>query len=485
MRWKLIIKLLSALNAILGAAMFLPLGIALFDGASDVNAFALALAVTLGVNTSAYLITRKTYSDLSHRDGFLVVTLAWASACLFAALPFWFGGYFHGFTDAYFEAVSGFTTTGSTVLTDIAATPRATLFWRSIIQWFGGMGIIVLSLAILPLLGVGGMQMFKAEVPGPTTDKLQPRVRDTAWLLWKVYVLITVSQAVLLMLGGMGGFDAICHSFTTLATGGFGTQADSFVSMHSVYLESVTTLFMFLAGVNFSLHYLTLTGKWKSYIQDGEFRVYALLLLIATLGMAILLRFSGTYDSLWTALRYASFQVVSIMTTTGFNSADFEAWSLSAPLAPLLLFMLMFVGGMAGSTGGGMKVIRLWLLVKHGYREMFRLIHPRAVKHIKINRKVVPETVLDAVIGFFVLYVMLFLFATVVMALFGHDFTTSLSAVAACLNNIGPGLGTVGPMDNFAGLQPIVKWVLIFCMLLGRLEVYTVLLLFVPEFWKK
>ncbi len=476
--------MLGALNFVLGLAMVLPLAIGMYDGSSDTGAFGLALGLTLAANGLAYLLTRNAAADLRHRDGFVLVSLAWVSVCFFGALPFWWSGLFGGFTNAYFETVSGFTTTGSTILTDIGSIPRATLFWRSIIQWFGGMGIIVLSLAILPILGVGGMQIFKAEVPGPTADKLQPRVRDTAMLLWKVYLLLTVAEAALLFSGGMSFFESVCHSFTTLATGGFGTRPDSFMSA-TPFQEGVVTLFMFLAGVNFSLHYLALTGRWKAHLRDGEFRVYSLIVFGGTALLALNLWGTNVYPSLLQALRYASFQVVSLVTTTGFNSADFEAWGLLAPFAPLLLFLFMFVGGMAGSTGGGIKIVRIWLLLKHGYRELFRLIHPRAVRHVKIGRKVVPEPVLDAVVGFVVLYLFLFVAASVVVAFFGHDIITSFSAVAACIGNIGPGLGTVGPVDNFNHLQPVIKWILAFCMLLGRLEIYTILLLLVPEFWKR
>ncbi|RJO66441.1 MAG: TrkH family potassium uptake protein [Myxococcales bacterium] len=485
MRVRLLFKLLGALNAAIGATMLLPLALALADGTPDASAFAIALGVTVAAGAAAYLANRRVNEPLSHRDGFLLVGLAWITACFFGALPFWFSGYFGHFTNAYFESVSGYTTTGSTILADIAAVPRASLFWRSLIQWIGGMGIIVLSLAILPMLGVGGMQLFKAEVPGPTTDKLQPHIRDTAAQLWKVYVIITAAEIVLLMLGGMDWFEAVCHSFTTLATGGFGTRPDSFMSTHSAFLDGVTTFFMILAGVNFSLHYLALKGDWRSYLRDGEFKVYLTILAAATLILAAFLRFGGLYSSLGEALRHAAFQAVAIVTTTGYNSADFEAWGAKAPLAPLLLFVLMFVGGSAGSTGGSIKVIRLWLVLKHGYRELFRLIHPRAVKAVKVGNRTVPEPVLDAVASFFGLYIVVFVAAAMMIASFGHDLVTSFSAAATALGNVGPGLGTVGPLDNFDHLQIPVKWVLIACMLLGRLELYTLLVLFVPEFWRK
>lgn len=484
MNWKLILKLIASLNAILGATMLVPLVLAVYDKSDDMTAFAIALPLTVILNGVVYLITRNAESDLSHREGFLAVTLAWVSACLFASFPFYFSGNFGSFTNAYFEAVSGFTTTGSTILTDIASIPRATLFWRSIIQWYGGMGIIVLSLAVLPLLGVGGMQIFKAEVPGPTADKIQPRVRDTAMLLWKVYFLLTVVECLLLWVSGLTLFESVCHSFTTLATGGFGTRPDSLMSVGPL-VEMIVCLFMFLAGVNFTLHYLALTGKFKAYLKDGEFLVYLTIIAVGTLLLTVVLLATGTYDDILTSFRYAIFQTLTMVTTTGYNSADFLLWEATAPFATMLLFLFMFTGGMAGSTGGGIKIVRIWLLLKHGYRELFRLIHPRAIKHVKVGGKVVGENVLAAVVGFIVLYMMLFVICTIIVTLFGHDFVTSVSAVAACIGNIGPGLGTVGPTSNFNHLQDVVKWILVFCMLLGRLEIYTVLLLLVPEFWKK
>lgn len=482
---RLIVKLLAALNLVLGCTMIIPLLIALILGQPDAKAFGISFGITVAVSSIAYLLTRRSRGELNHRHGFLVVSLGWITVCLFGALPFYFGGNFGGFTNCYFESVSGFTTTGSTILTKISTLPKATLFWRSIIQWYGGMGIIVLSLAVLPLLGVGGMQLFKAEVPGPVADKIQPRVRDTAKLLWRVYVIITLAEMLLLWIGGVSLFDSICHSFTTMATGGFGTKDDSVMTQFGLYGEMLITFFMFLGGVNFALHYMALKGDIKAYFRDGEFKVFAGIVAFATILIAVVLYLSDVYDSLFTALRYSVFQVVAIITTTGYNSADFESWMVAAPIVPSVLIFLMFIGGTTGSTGGGMKVIRVWLAMKHGYRELFRLIHPRAVRMVKIGGKVVPETILDSVMGFVVLYVMIFVVATIVMSLLGYDFLTSVTAVATTIGNVGPGFGDVGPLDNFNGIALTGKWLLIACMLIGRLEIYTIILLFVPEFWRR
>lgn len=483
MNWKLIVKMLAGLNVVVGSTLVIPIAIAFWTGEA-ITAFLAALGVVLLFSGLAYLLSRKGKGELTHREAFIVVAFAWLTVCLFGGLPFWFSGYFDGFTNAMFESFSGFTTTGATILPEIASLPKAILFWRSIIQWYGGMGIIVLSLAIFPLLGVGGMQIFKAEVPGPTADKLQPRVRDTALLLWKVYLLLTAAEFVLLWLAGLSAFDAICHSFTTLSSGGFGTRNDSIMSM-SPTIQAIITFFMVLAGVNFSLHYLALQGRFRQVLANGELRAYLTIFLVGAFLLVLALHRGGVYDSFWDILRHALFQSATILTTTGYNSADFEEWGTLAPLAPILLFLFMFIGGMAGSTGGGMKVVRVWLVLKHGYRELFRLIHPRAVRHIKVRDKVVNENIIQGIFGFVALYIALFLVATLILALHGHDFVTSFSAAASAIGNIGPGLGSVGPTDNYNHLEVPVKWVLMACMLLGRLEIYTVLLLVVPEFWRK
>ncbi len=377
--------------------------------------------------------------------------------------------------------MSGFTTTGSTILTDIEAMPPSLLLWRSLTQWLGGMGIIVLSLAILPMLGVGGMQLFKAEVPGPTADRLKPRIQDTAKLLWGVYALLTGIEIILLMAGGMSFFDGINHAFTTMATGGFSTRNASVGAYGSAYIEWVITLFMFLAGVNFSLHYLALRGRIGDFIRNEEFLFYSGLVMVGTI-LITLLNMGSTYPGFLDNLRFSAFQVVSIITTTGFATADYELWPV---LCQYLLVFSMFIGGCAGSTGGGMKVARILLLFKHAQVQVFRLIHPRAVRLVKLGDRPVDKEVMQSILGFFALYLGVFVAASFIMAGVGMDLPSAGASVIATLSNIGPGLGSVGPVDNFAHVPAFGKLVLAFCMLLGRLELFTVLVLVFPSFWRK
>jgi trk system potassium uptake protein TrkH len=343
------------------------------------------------------------------------------------------------------------------------------------------MGIIVLSVAILPFLGVGGMQLYKAEVPSPVPDKLKPRIRDTAMILWKVYALISLAQVLLLMIGGMDFYDALCHTFTTMPTGGFSTKNTSIAHYNSVYLDTVFIFFMILAGINFSLHYQFLRGKPLAFWRDSECRFFLGAVLVLT-GIVSINIYGSVYETLGQALRFGSFQVVSIVTTTGYATADYELWPA---MSQIILILCMFLGASAGSTGGGMKCLRVMLYFKYCYKELFSLIHPHAIKHIKIGGKSVPEDVMRSVLGFMGLYIGLFAFSSVLLASMGVDFMTSIAAVAATIGNIGPGLGMVGPVDNFAHIPYLGKWVLIWCMLLGRLEIYTVIILLVPEFWRK
>jgi trk system potassium uptake protein TrkH len=410
-----------------------------------------------------------------------IVAIGWTAIGFFGAFPFYLGAEFSTFVDAFFESVSGFTTTGSSILTDIEVVSKGLLFWRSFIQWLGGMGIIVLSVAILPFLGVGGMQLYKAEVPSPVPDKLKPRIRDTATVLWKVYALISLAQVLFLMIGGMNLYDALCHAFTTMPTGGFSTKNASIAHFDSVYFDTVIIIFMLLAGINFSLHYQFLRGKPLAFWRDSECRFFlgSVFILIAIVTFNI---YGTVYETLGHAFQYGAFQVVSIVTTTGYATADYELWPA---MSQLILLLCMFLGASAGSTGGGMKCLRVMLALKYCYKELFSLIHPRAVKHIKIGRVPVHEDVVRSVLGFMGLYVGLFAFSSVLIASMGVDLVTSVASVAATIGNIGPGLGMVGPVDNFAHIPYLGKWVLIWCMLLGRLEIYTVIILFVPEFWRK
>ncbi|WP_461209540.1 TrkH family potassium uptake protein [Desulfocurvus sp. DL9XJH121] len=482
MRWRYALFVVGAILVSIGMTMLLALGWALYYGDEGVLPLMEAIVATLAVGGGLYSVFRDPEAKpMNHREGMTIVALGWVGAALFGALPFLFAGTMPTLTDCLFESMSGFTTTGASVLSDIEAVPRSLLFWRSFTHWLGGMGIIVLSLAILPFLGVGGMQLYKAEVPGPVPDKLKPRIKDTALLLWKVYVLFTVLETVLLWGGGMDLFESLCHTFGTMATGGFSTRNTSVAAYDSVYIDVVITVFMLIAGANFTLHYNVLRGRPAIMFRDPEFRFFMGVFVVWT-GLSAFAEWGPTYEDLGSALRFSSFQVASILTTTGFATADYELWR---PLSQALLLLLMFLGGCAGSTGGGMKCMRILLLLKMAYSELFRLIHPRAVTSVKLGRTTVKPDVLSSITGFFMLFLGLFIVSSFILASLGVDVVTSFAAVVACIGNIGPGLGAVGPTDNYAHLPDMAKWVLIFCMLLGRLEIYTVIILLVPEFWRK
>ncbi len=483
MRWRYVLYVVGILVLFLGLSMTLPLLVGLIYRDQSVYSLLWSIGITIGAGGGLALICRSEGTEhISQREGMAVVAFGWSAIGLFGALPFYIGGEFPSFTDAFFESVSGFTTTGSSVLTDIEAVSKGLLFWRSLIQWLGGMGIIVLSLAILPFLGVGGMQLYKAEVPSPVPDKLKPRIRDTAMILWKVYALFSATQVVLLMFGGMSLFDALCHAFTTMPTGGFSTQNASVAQFDSLYFDIIIIIFMLLAGINFSLHYQMLRGRPLTLWRDSECRFFLAGVLVLTVAVTADTWLWGIYESIWTALRYGSFQVISILTTTGYATYDYEQWPA---MSQIILLLCMFLGASAGSTGGGMKCLRIMLCIKYCYKELFSLIHPHAVTHVKIGGKSVPEDVMRSVLGFLALYMLLFAACSVILAGMGVDFLTAFGAVAATIGNIGPGFGTVGPVENFAHIPATGKWLLIWCMLLGRLEIYTVIILLVPEFWRK
>jgi trk system potassium uptake protein TrkH len=477
-----IFHLLGFLNLILAGSMVLPLIVNWIYGESHARGYLLSMAVTGATGLLLMLIFKKSSRELSHRDGFAIVALGWVLATFFGALPYLFTGAFTSLVDACFETASGFTTTGSTMMTDIAKNPQAILFWRALTQWLGGMGIILLSLAILPLLGIGGMQLYKAEVPGPTADKLRPRMTQTARILWQVYLLISAAQVVTLLFGGMNLFDSVCHTFTTMATGGFSPKNESIEFYRSPFLEYAITFYMFVAGANFSLHYRVLKGEPLALFRDPEFRFYLAVVLFSTLLIMANLFGAGLYKSLLDCFRLALFQVVSIQTTTGYTSVDFEKWPA---FSQYLLLLLMFIGGCAGSTGGAIKCVRILILLKHGARELKQLIHPHAVIPVKLGGKILSSGTLHGVWALSFLYMVVLVLSSLAVSLLGTDILTAVSAVATTLGNTGPGLAEVGPMDNFAHLHPASKWILTFCMLCGRLEIFTLLILFVPEFWRK
>ncbi len=438
------------------------------------------IAIVVGVFLWQYFKTKLETKEMSNKDGYLVVALGWITMAVMGTLPYILSGSITNFTDAFFETMSGFTTTGASILNDIEAVPHGILFWRSLTQWIGGMGIIVLTVALLPMIGVGGMQMFIAEAPGISPDKLKPRIKDTAIRLWVIYLGLTLAETTLLMYGDMSFFDALNHSLTTMATGGFSTKNTSIIEQ-TPYIQYIIIGFMFLAGVNFSLLYFGMKGKLMKIWRNEEFKSYVSILVVF-----ILITMAGIYhltdSSLEKSFRDGAFQVVSIITTTGFVSADYTAW---ASLLTMLFFFFMFIGASAGSTAGGIKVVRHVVLIKNSLLEMKRLLHPSAILPVRLNDKAISPKVTYHVLAFIMLYLTVFVLSSILVAFTGLDTMTTMSSVATSLGNIGPGLGGVGPLNNFSGLPMVTKWILSFLMLLGRLELFTILILFTPYFWKR
>ncbi len=480
--FKAIISILGLLLTLNGGFMLLCLPVSIYYQDEQWHSLLISGIVTLVVGLTGYILTKnQTSSGLKKRDGYLVVTLGWLCMSLFGTLPYQISGEIPGFSDAFFETVSGYTTTGASILNDIESVSKGVLMWRSLTQWIGGMGIIVLTVAILPLLGIGGMQLFVAEAPGVTPDKLKPRIADTAKRLWLIYLGLTLVETGLLKLGGMSFFDAINHSLTTMATGGFSTKQASIAYFTSPFIQYVIIIFMFLAGSNFTLTYFGLHGQLKKVWENEEFKYYAGF----TIGIGLLVTlvvYTVTESTLEPAFRDAMFQLVSIITTTGFVSADYTSW---APVLTVIFFMLMFVGASAGSTAGGVKVVRHVILLKNSILELRRQIHPSAVLPVRLNKVAVSSDITFNVMAFMIIYFMIFALGSIIISALGYDFNTSVGAVATCLGNIGPGIGKVGPMDNFAFISSGGKWVLSFLMILGRLELFTVLILFTPYYWRK
>ncbi len=479
MNFKAIFNLIGTLIFFLGLLMLIPAGISIYfnEGVADVFIICTALTSLLGFLTR---ILSGGEEKITRKECFVVVTLSWISATIIGSLPFLFVGIFSSFTDAFFETISGLTTTGATVIVDIEAQPLSILFWRSFLQWLGGMGIIVLFIAILPNLGIGGTRLFDAEVPGPVPEKLEPRIRKNAKALWKIYIGLSILMTILLWLAGMNLFDAVNHAFTTMATGGYSTKTASAGAWDSPIIHLILLLFMFMAGTSFALYFRVLHGESKALLRDSEFKFYVFIILIATLIITWNL-FTNTSMKFITSLREAGFQVVSIITTTGFATTDFDTWP---PLAKGILLTLMFVGGCAGSTGGAIKVGRLLVVLKYSYNELFNFINPRAVTVNKINGIPIKSEVLNKILGFVFIYILTFVLATLIMMALGFDLVSAGSAIASALGNVGPGLGLVGPAKTYAPICALGKWVLSLCMLLGRLELYTVLVLLLPDFWR-
>lgn len=478
---KIIIRLFGHLMLVESAFLLISLLVSLFYGESDAMAFVKTILLTGTFALISIFLTRKHDENFGKREGYVIVSLVWVVFSLIGTLPFLFSKSIPNFTDAFFETMSGFTGTGASILNDIEALPHGILFWRSLTQWMGGMGFIVLALAVLPFLGVGGVQMYSAEAPGLTPDKLQPRVKETAQRLWLIYVGLTLIEVIMLKLGGMPVFDAFCHSFGSLGTGGYSTKQASIEFYTNPYIHYVVALFMFMGASNFALWYFALKFDFTRVFKNEEFRLFVAIILTFTFIITGYLYFTGNY-TVEKAFRDSLFQVVSIVSTTGFISADYMIWP---PVATALIFTLMFIGGSTGSTGGGIKVLRILFIFKNIYYEFKRLVHPKAIIPIRLENKTIPQSITNGIFAFFVLYLFIFALSTVVLIATGLDMDSAMGATATSLAGIGPGLGSVGPVENYYLVAPLGKWVLSTLMLLGRLELFTFLIILTPAFWKK
>ncbi len=453
----------------------------------------LAAIVTMFIGVLAMFFTRGHDKEVNRKEGYIIVTFGWIIMAASGVLPYLFSGTIPNITNAFFETMSGYTTTGASIIDDIEILPEGILFWRSLTHWIGGMGIIVLAIAILPLLGIGGMQLFAAEAPGPNADKLHPRITDTAKRLWLIYFGYTVAETILLKLAGMSLFDAMNHSLATLSTGGFSTKNASLAYWNNQPLiQYIVIFFMFLAGSNFVLSYFAFKGKVQKIIRDEEFKYYTAFIVIFSVIVALVIYFKANVPiteyhpmvlgDAESSFRHSLFQVVAIVTTTGFVTADFTAWT---PFITVFFFGLMFAGGSAGSTAGGIKIMRHILIIKNGLLEFKRTLHPNAIIPVRFNNKTVTEHVVYNVIGFFVLYMLLFVIGALVLGFLGLDFDSSIGGAASALGNVGPAFGSLSPLNNFNSLPALGKWWCGFLMLAGRLELFTVLILMTPYFWKK
>ncbi|MDG1463198.1 MAG: TrkH family potassium uptake protein [Gammaproteobacteria bacterium] len=476
-------RILGLLLMLFSFSMLPPVLVSWYFNDGAANAFFSGFGVTLSVGILIWLPVRNEVKELRLRDGFLVVAAFWLGLGTMGSMPLFFAELpLMSFTDAVFESVSGLTTTGATVLGGLDDLPRSILYYRQQLQWLGGMGIIVLAVAILPMLGVGGMQLYKAETPGPMKDsKLTPRITETAKALWYIYLGLTIACALAYWGAGMTLFDAICHSFSTIAIGGFSTHDASIGFFNSDLVDSIAIVFMIAAGVNFSLHFVAWRDKSaRNYFADPEFKAYLKLLISISMFALVYLYASGVYENIPDTIIRGTFQVVSVATTTGFATAEFSMWPGALPV---MLIFTSFIGGCAGSTGGGMKVMRWLLLYLQGVREVKRLVHPNAEIPVKLGKLVVAPRVIESVWGFFAVYVVLFAIMMLILLANGLDQVTAFSAIAASLNNLGPGLGDVA--NGFGSLNDLSKWVCVLAMLLGRLEIFTLLVLISPSFWDR
>ncbi|MET0082357.1 MAG: TrkH family potassium uptake protein [Sedimenticola sp.] len=483
MQFSAVQRILGVLLMLFSLTMIPPVVVSLWYGDGAASAFMIAFVLLFMIGAVSWVLVRDQKRELRLRDGFMVVVLFWSVLGIAGALPFTLAEHPHlSLTDSVFESISGLTTTGATVIVGLDDLPRSILYYRQQLQWLGGMGIIVLAVAVLPMLGIGGMQLYRAETPGPMKDtKLTPRITETAKALWFIYLGLTLACAVAYWLAGMSLFDAIGHAFSTIAIGGFSTHDASMGYFDSTLIEMIAVVFLIISGANFALHFIAFRRRSPGvYLLDSEFRFYLTILVLVSVVASVSLYAMGEYNSWGEAFTKGIFQAVSIGTTAGFTTADYSVWP--GFIAIVLLFS-SFIGGCAGSTGGGIKVIRFLLLIKQGLREITRLIHPSAQIPIRVGEKTISRRVVEAVWGFFALYVASFTFMYLGLAMTGLDLMTSFSAVAASINNLGPGLADVGA--NYASINDPAKWVLCFAMLLGRLEIFTLLVLLTPAYWRK
>ncbi len=493
LNYKIIIHFLGLLLLFNGGFMLLASLISLIynDGVTLQISYAGLLTIMCGV--ISMLFTKTHSKEMNKREGYMVVTFGWLIMSLSGTLPYVLTASIPNFTNAFFETMSGYTTTGASILNDIEAVPKGVLFWRSTTHWIGGMGIIVLAIAILPLLGIGGMQLFAAEAPGPSADKLHPRITDTAKRLWLIYFGYTAAETLLLQLAGMSFFDAINHAMATLSTGGFSTKNASLAYWnHAPVIQYIVIVFMFLAGTNFVLSYFAFKGKIQKVLHDDEFKLYFWFIVVFTLISAVIIYFradmsasSIAHPMVWgeaeSAFRHALFQVLTVITTTGFISADYTLWT---PFLVVFFFGLMFLGGSAGSTSGGVKVVRHLILIRNGFLEFKRALHPNAILPVRYNKKAIEGTIVFNILGFFILYMLSFIIGALGFSMFQIDFESAIGLSASSLGNVGPALGSFGPVNNYAALPPLGQWWASFLMLMGRLELFTVLILLSPFFWR-
>ena len=476
---KVVTNIVGSLILISGTLMSLTIPVSFYYKGHDITSNILATAITLGTGLLLKFSTNSHKDDeVKKREGYLIVALGWISMTLVGTLPYVLSGAIPDYTNAYFETISGLTTTGSSILNDIESLPKGVLFWRSMTQWIGGMGIIVLTIAILPLLGVGGMELFASESPGPTKDKIHPRIKETAKRLWFIYFSLTVAQCVFLMIAGMGFFDAINHALTTMSTGGFSTKQESIAYFDSPAIQYIIIFFMFLAGTNFTLLYFGFKFKLKKFWENDEFKWYVAA-ITALCAVIIPIIYTSNFEE---SFRSVLFQVVSIVTTTGYATTDFTTWG---SFISFIFFLLLFTGASAGSTSGGMKIVRIILLMKNGFLEFKRRLHPNAIVPVNLNNQVVSSKIIYNLLAFVFFYLFMFVLGSIALTFFGLNFMEAISAAATAISNVGPGIGTIGPSGNFYHLPATAKWVLAFLMLLGRLELFTIAILFTPYFWKR